>query len=116
MSIQSFTSKHMITAMCIAEFKADCDSGSHFDKYVESKGDSFALREEFSSLAVSIEAAFDSLSEVKKQLFREEYLEYPCWDFSVVPWICEKAASTGSLIVGAETIVAWVESAIASYR
>ena len=104
------------TAMCITEYKVDCDEGSAFDRYIENHHTegAWGLRTEIVCLATSLEQAFEELGEKKRMAFQEDYLETPCWDFSVVPWICEKAAESGKLNVSKETILKWVEDALAT--
>jgi len=102
------------TAICITEYKVDCDEGSAFERYIENHDTegSWGLRNEIMALAISLEGAFKALGEEKSIKFQEEYLETPCWDFSVVPWVCEKAAGSGKLNVSKETIINWVEEAL----
>jgi hypothetical protein len=102
------------TAICITEYKVDCDDGSAFDRYIENHNSegAWGLRTEIMALAISLEQAFEALGENKRMTFQEDYLETPCWDFSVVPWICEKAAESGKLNVSKEAIINWVEVAL----
>jgi hypothetical protein len=112
--MEAFVSQGVVTtAMCIAEYMTDCDEGSSFDTYVKAFDDgAWELRGKLSDFAKSIESAFEKLGDEKRSNFQNDFLPAPCWDYSVVPWLCEKATETGEFDVDTETIINWVEEAL----
>lgn len=107
----------MCTAMCVSEYMADAPEGSAFNKFVEDFDlGAFELRDRLAKLGEAIELAFDQISEKKREDFTLKYLQAPCWDYQVVPWMCEKAAELDLIDTTPKQseIIDWVEEALAT--
>jgi hypothetical protein len=107
------------TAMCISEYRADCDEGSCFNIFIEDYVDQFGsweLRSLLLEFTVATEAAYEKLGTDKIDRFTSNVLDIPCWDFGFIPWVCEKAAKDNDLKVSSETIIDWVETALAKLK
>ena len=113
-AIESRLGGVMTTAMCITEYKTDCADNSLFSIYIDGFEDgAWELRSAIVALAESIEDAFEELGNDVRTKFQNEYLDLPCWDFGLVPWVCEKAAETGDIKISHKLVIEWVEGALA---
>lgn len=89
MSNQAYSHETAVTAMIVWEYFLE-NSESEFHKKIDDLGEGACSNRDFClSIAENIEAAWHSLSELDRTTFIWLYCDNDCWDWEVVPTICQ---------------------------
>lgn len=111
MITQNFSNEDVLTAMIIWEHYLDNDN-SQFYKVVSEIEGACDQRDVCVDLACKIEKAWDSLTQVERSTFISKHCENDCWDWEVVPPICNLIAQSGHLRSDATQIECFLKSLI----